>query len=169
MNESKKDDEGADVLLHPGPTYFAITIKGSGDERRILTRYSRVEAVVHDALDASNVLRYPYIRRTDIKTYKLLATKSAIDRSRFALSGTALRSATDWFPSPKTRKLLKKLVSDQLEHVDHLVATRRVGTARWQWCWTWLLLFWYGGLHAASGVARAMRGMAAEEPDRRID
>lgn len=72
-----------------------------------------------------------------------------------------LVKATDFFPAPKTRKLLKKMVADQGDHIETLTVEGRVKTARWIWISSWFLLVWYGCHGLITSVAKAIRGRAA--------
>ena len=74
---------------------------------------------------------------------------------------SGLLIATDWFPAPKTRKLLKKLVSDQAAHIQNLTSANRLNAARWIWASTWVLLIWYGAKDIVLGIAKAVRGSSA--------
>lgn len=69
--------------------------------------------------------------------------------------------ATDLFPTPKTRKLLKKLIADQGDHIQTLTDAGRFKTARWIWLSSWFLLVWYGFHGLVTSVAKAIRGRAA--------
>lgn len=73
----------------------------------------------------------------------------------------SLIAAVDLFPAPRTRKLLKKLVADQGEHIGELTSTGRFKAARWIWLVTWALLLWYGARSLVSSVAKAVQGRAA--------
>jgi hypothetical protein len=76
-------------------------------------------------------------------------------------STAKIEAVTDWFPSPKTRKLLRKLVADQAEHMTELAAKGRHRSARWTWLCTWALLLWYGPIHLIRSVMSAVRGRRA--------
>ena len=69
--------------------------------------------------------------------------------------------ATDLFPSPKVRKLLKKMVVEQGVHIAALSGEGRFRTARWIWITSWFLLLWYGLHGLVTSVAKAIRGRAA--------
>lgn len=68
--------------------------------------------------------------------------------------------ATDFFPTPKTRKLLKKMVADQGDHIQILAKCGRFKTARWIWLSSWFLLIWYGFHGLVTSIAKAIRGRA---------
>ena len=72
-----------------------------------------------------------------------------------------LIKATDFFPSPKVRKLLKKMVAEQGIHIATLAGDGRFKTARWIWFSSWLLLIWYGCRGLIMTVAKAIQGRAA--------
>lgn len=72
-----------------------------------------------------------------------------------------LVEAVDWFPVPKTRKLLRKMVSEQGVHIDELAKKGRINAAKAQWYMSWGLLGWYGLRGLVTSIAKAVRGMAS--------
>lgn len=64
-------------------------------------------------------------------------------------------------PSPKTRKVLSKLVTDQADHIAELETLGCWKSARWNWWCTWALILWYAGMHTATNVMKAVRGRSA--------
>lgn len=76
-------------------------------------------------------------------------------------STQTIDAVADLVPSPKTRKLLKKMIAEQQAHISDLSAAHRPKAAYWAWSCTWGLLVWYTLLHGVSGVSRAIRGKIA--------
>ncbi len=72
-----------------------------------------------------------------------------------------LVATVDWIPSPKTRKLLTKVVADQVAHLRDLERNGRYKAAKWQLYASWGLIAWYGVLHTVSSVFKAVRGKIA--------
>jgi hypothetical protein len=72
-----------------------------------------------------------------------------------------LQRASDWIPIPRTRKLVKKMVADQAEHMTKLAAEGRRLTLWWTIAWTWVLLGWYGITHPIMQLLKAIRGRTA--------
>jgi hypothetical protein len=92
---------------------------------------------------------------------RFMVNSSRLFNKQRAPSMGPLVKATDFFPSPKTRKLLKKMVADQGTHIESLSDEGRFKTARWIWFSTWFLLVWYGCHSLITTVAKAIRGRAA--------
>lgn len=92
---------------------------------------------------------------------RYLVNRSRLSTKQKAPSLSPLVKATDFFPSPKTRKLLKKMVADQGTHIESLSDEGRFKTARWIWFSTWFLLVWCGCHSLITTVAKAIRGRAA--------
>lgn len=69
-----------------------------------------------------------------------------------------MHRAIDWFPSPRTRKVLGKLVADQDALIADLDREGRTSAATWQRGITWVLLLYTGALHLISSLANAVRG-----------
>ena len=64
-------------------------------------------------------------------------------------------------PSPKTRKLLMKLVADQADHIRQLQEFSSHRSARWNWWLTWAMILYVGLTHFVMNIARAFRGRSA--------
>ena len=177
MNESMKDSEaGASLVLGPEPARLVVRLSGvnvhvTGHAPSVIITHvavSKEQAFGPDSPEWSSnrVKRFTDVHAQVIEQvrngkWEHVRTSQGVRARRRTPAGAALHSATDWFPSPKTRKLLKKLVVDQQSHIEQLAAEGRIVAARWQWYWTWALLLWYGGMHAISGLSRAFRGKVA--------
>ncbi len=80
---------------------------------------------------------------------------------RQAPTVNSLVAAADLFPSPKTRKLLKKMLADQAEHIQSLSAKGRNWSAWWIWTTSWIMLIWYAAHGLLTSVMKAIKGRAA--------
>lgn len=115
-------------------------------------------------LDKTNVNRLIVLDTDAVMVKWKDRQKTVLDLQRIhaahmATRSTArLRRAVDWFPSPRTRKVLVKMVADQEALIAQLMIDGRVNTARWQIGVTWLLLAYTGTLHFISSLASAIRG-----------
>lgn len=170
MNDSKNESDDVPPVLGPRPARVTVKIRGTnvvvdGHPPRVMV--TGIAVTTETAFSPSSPewsdRQVEHFRQVRARTKNMVVMdqNGNVQIHRAAPPSAGLRSATDWFPSPKTRKLLTKFVADQLVHIEDLAAKGRWRTARWQWCWTWMLLFWYGGLHAVSGLSRAIRGKAA--------
>lgn len=126
-----------------------------GLQRRLVSRAQLDDHLKKWLFVALKVGFFPYTILGVIVNFGLLLS------TKQAPSMKALVTATDLFPSPKTRKLLKKMVVEQGVHIETLAAAGRFKTARWIWFSSWLLLIWYGCCGLIMSVAKAIRGRAA--------
>lgn len=110
------------------------------------------DAFLHD-----NVARHTSIAAKSFSNYVLI--KRQVEAARRAQSATAkLQRAVDWFPSPRTRKVLVKMVADQEALIAKLMTDGRFKTARWQIGVTWVLIAYTGMLHLVASLMSAIRG-----------
>lgn len=77
------------------------------------------------------------------------------------LSGAGFIAAVNFVPSPKTRKLLKKLVADQTAHIAEMEASGQFKAARWNWWCTWWMIIYNTLIHTVTHAAKAVRGKSA--------
>jgi len=119
--------------------------------RAAQVRASRRRQLISE--EANKVLRE---RGRELSAY---VTVGATDRIlRKPISAAGLSNAIDLLPDPKARKLVGKMVADQVDFIRVLEAQGRFKTARWQLICTWGLYAWYGLLHMVAGVVKAARG-----------
>lgn len=122
---------------------------------RVLNRTRLTEQTKRRLMIAMKVGLFPYaIFRMAVNLGLLLTTK------KMPSMGPLVR-ATDLFPSPKVRKLLKKMVVEQGVHIETLAGDGRFKAARWIWFSSWFLLLWYGCRGLVMTVAKAIQGRAA--------
>jgi hypothetical protein len=81
------------------------------------------------ALDTSAVVLMGYWSGT-------IARKKGVDNRGAKLQGVSRPCAglirlVDWIPGPRLRKRVRKLVADEVAHVDELQKAGRFGAARW--------------------------------------
>ena len=113
------------------------------------TNASRYLQFLRQHTKNGDTLSIRYVRNADLK-----------DGPPPPLSTDRIEAFIDWLPVPKTRKLVKKLVADQVAHIRALEAAGKTRAARWQLCATWWLVMRAATRHTFSGVASAVRKIA---------
>lgn len=124
-----------------------------------LAELGKILLVQRDLVSRANLNRHFFIGKVQVP----LAASQMGDRPRLRppISTERLSSAVDLIPGPGTRKMVGKMVADQVATIRELESKGRYKTAKWTHVCTWGLMVWYVALHTVSSVSKAVRGKIA--------